>query len=411
MDHEELPRSRKIGRGVRSRRYASGLEAYEIQFRYRGITCKEILKNTPVTARNDQLACDTRTAIVQAIDRGTFTYTDYFPNARRARIFGHAVSTATLNDKAAAYLNDVKRSYRPSTARQYGKALTQWILPAIGHLRLADITPDILRALIRDRDVTLKTIRNELTPLRALLDQAVEDHELERNPIDVIKPKRLVDRARRSSYVVDPYARDEIAAIVAAARERRPRWAPYWQFAFYTGMRTSEQFGAVWTNWSRRDAVLRVDRTVVERIEQDETKTKAGERDLLLLPAAQSALLDQWALTGTWSERIFVNPRRQTPLRDYEESQRCLKWLCKLAGVRYRNQYQTRHSFASNLLSDGENPYRVAEMLGHANVDMVMKVYGKWIEKGNLSSRREFISDYGASGADAAVIPLGRSRS
>ncbi len=269
-------------------------------------------------------------------------------------------------------------------------------MPALGALRIGDITPEHCRDLIRGRDVTLKTIRNELTPLRAIFDQAVEDHEIARNPLDTIKPKRLVDRSKRSTYVVDPYNRSEITALLEKCRERRPQWAPYWQFAFYSGLRTSEQFGAVWTNWSRRETTLRIDRAVVERVEQAETKTAAGERDLVLLPAAQAALLEQWALTGTWSDRIFVNPRAQSPLRDYDESQRCLKWLCKLAGVRYRNQYQTRHSFASNLLSDGENPYRVAELLGHKNVEMVMRIYGKWIEQGNAKTKREFISDYGA---------------
>ncbi len=48
-----------------------------------------------------------RTAIVQAIDRGTFQYADHFPNSRRAKLFGEFASRATLKDKADVYLVDV----------------------------------------------------------------------------------------------------------------------------------------------------------------------------------------------------------------------------------------------------------------------------------------------------------------
>lgn len=51
----------------------------------------------------------------------------------------------------------------------------------------------------------------------------------------------------------------------------------------------------------------------------------------------------------------------------------------KTAGVRYRYPYQTRHTFASTLLSAGENPVWVAAMMGHKDWAMIIKVYGRWI--------------------------------
>ena len=41
---------------------------------------------------------------------------------------------------------------------------------------------------------------------------------------------------------------------------------------------------------------------------------------------------------------------------------------------------QTRHSFATNALSYGENPLWIAKVMGHRNADMIIKVYGKFIE-------------------------------
>ena len=41
-----------------------------------------------------------------------------------------------------------------------------------------------------------------------------------------------------------------------------------------------------------------------------------------------------------------------------------------------------RHTFASTRLIDGANPWYVADQLGHADVEMVFRVYGKFIAAG-----------------------------
>lgn len=51
------------------------------------------------------------------------------------------------------------------------------------------------------------------------------------------------------------------------------------------------------------------------------------------------------------------------------------------AGIPYREMKQTRHTFASLALSCGENPLWIAQVMGHRNTDMIIKVYGKFVEK------------------------------
>lgn len=51
------------------------------------------------------------------------------------------------------------------------------------------------------------------------------------------------------------------------------------------------------------------------------------------------------------------------------------------AGARYRSPYQTRHTYASTLLSAGENPMWVAQQMGHADWAMIRKVYGRWVSE------------------------------
>jgi len=51
--------------------------------------------------------------------------------------------------------------------------------------------------------------------------------------------------------------------------------------------------------------------------------------------------------------------------------------LIKRAGVKYRNPYQTSHTYASMMLSAGEHPMWVADQMGHADWTIIAKVYGK----------------------------------
>jgi integrase len=59
---------------------------------------------------------------------------------------------------------------------------------------------------------------------------------------------------------------------------------------------------------------------------------------------------------------------------------RVWKSALKTAGVAYREMKQTRHSFATDALSCGENPLWIAKVMGHRDTDMIIRVYGKYIE-------------------------------
>jgi integrase len=80
------------------------------------------------------------------------------------------------------------------------------------------------------------------------------------------------------------------------------------------------------------------------------------------------------------SGHVWLNPRTAKPWETDAQLRKTL-WLplCARAGVRYRNPYQVRHTFASALLTAGHNPWYVAQQLGHVDVQMVFRIYGKFI--------------------------------
>ena len=81
-------RSVKLAQGVRIRTYASGNQAIEIQFQYRGVQCKETLSVVDPSKKGDQrYAVNLKAEIEGAIARQTFQYEEYFPESKRARLF------------------------------------------------------------------------------------------------------------------------------------------------------------------------------------------------------------------------------------------------------------------------------------------------------------------------------------
>ena len=149
------------------------------------------------------------------------------------------------------------------------------------------------------------------------------------------------------------------------------------QFAFWTGLRTSELVALDWTDVDFVRGVVMVTRALTQHSKAAEsTKTNAGRREVKLLERAMHALQEQKAFTWAKGNEVFQNPRLE---RRWEGDQPIRKtlWTRVLqgAGVRYRNPYQTRHTYASMMLSAGEHPMWVAKQMGHADWTMIARVY------------------------------------
>lgn len=115
----------------------------------------------------------------------------------------------------------------------------------------------------------------------------------------------------------------------------------------------------------------------------------AGLRNIDLRLGALDALHAQQAYTGGELGLVFVNPATRRQWEGDKPIYKRWKTIICLAGVRYRNPYQTRHFFASNLLMLGANPLYVASQMGHADTTLVMRTYGKWFTAGLDDDRRQ----------------------
>ena len=88
---------------------------------------------------------------------------------------------------------------------------------------------------------------------------------------------------------------------------------------------------------------------------------------------AQKALESQYELTKE-NPYIFINTSKRH-FYSHDIINLHFKKLLKLNGIEIRTLYNLRHTFASQLISNGADIVWVSKMLGHKDVSITLKIY------------------------------------
>lgn len=357
-----------------------------VDFTFMGVRCREFLPLSPTKA-NIKFAADKLAVIRHEIARETFRYSEHFPQSPKVALFEGVNQTVTVGGQLRKYLAAIRKTVARSTWESYDSAARTHILPAFDSTPLQNLTTSDIRAWVATIQASNKRINNVLIPLRSMLKDAVMDGIIDRNPMDRVRNLPLVQDDP------DPFTVEEIRLFLAAIHDRGCR--NFYQLAFWTGLRTSEEFALEWgdVDWVRGE--LSITKAYVSH-EIKATKTSSGRRRIRLLPPALDALKDQRELTFLAGGRIFRNPNSGQPWDSADQPNRiCWGPAIRRAGLRCRNPYQTRHTFASLALMAGENPMWVAQQMGHKDWGMIRKVYGRWIPGENLDAGSKMMEAYG----------------
>jgi integrase len=223
--------------------------------------------------------------------------------------------------------------------RGYKKILKYHLIPEFGKLTLTEFRRKHARDwTIKFHELSAKRMRNILSVLRVALDAAVERELIESNPRIAFKVRK---RSTGPSQDIDPFSSEERGAILAVLTGQNRNLV---QFAFWTGLRTSELCGLDWADVDGVRGVVVVSRVLTQGMEEPEegTKTVAGRREVKLLAPALEALRAQKAYTYLKNTEVFQNPNtgeRWTGDKTIREGM----WAPALrkAKVRYRKPYQT----------------------------------------------------------------------
>ena len=237
---------------------------------------------------------------------------------------------------------------------------------------IKDIKPsDIKLWLYNVNDVGSKSKRHYLGVLSGIFQEALFDDVIEKNPV------RYVRLPKYNRPIIKPFNADEVKMIMDNAKVDNYRF--YLAVAFYTGMRSGEIIGLKKSDIDFENKIIKVSRSR-SRFGETTPKTRYSIRELPIIDLLMPYLKDLFNLHD--NEYLFVTqynqPYRDTHVFQYEYWKPSLEEL----KIEYRRPYNTRHTYATNMLYNNlVTPVQLAQLLGHANTQMVYDVYVSYIEK------------------------------
>ena len=307
--------------------------------------------------------------------------------------------TAARGETLAAYGRRwlaAASTLKASTKRFYQDNLELHLVPAIGTVPIASVTRADVKALIHAahrKQLGPATVTGILRTLSTILSEAVEDGHLQANPALRLGRLRraLRDPNATKRAPIDPYTRDEAAALVEAASAGAPIWSAFTLCALRTGMRLGELRAVRWGDLDWRGRFVHVGRNFVEGAYTVPKSGHARRVDLsaqlvVALRLWRRRLRAEWLAKGEPMPALVFPSSTGTPLDD-SKVRKAIRAIVRRAEVRERASivHVLRHTFASQLLSHGASLVYVKEQMGHASIQVTVDVYGALLERGDRS--------------------------
>lgn len=311
-----------------------------------------------------------RNAILRERDLGTFV---------------EPVAT-TLDEYLDDWLkNAAKPRLRERTFIEYDYILKLYVRPKIGAKKLSELQPMDIQSIyteMQNNGLSPRTIRYANAVLSSALKQAVKWRMIIQNPA------ALVELPRESRKEMKALSPEESGRFLAAAAEDRLGFLLI--FALVTGMRPEEYLALQWKDVDLQKGTVIVQRTIVWLPKGGgwsfgEPKTLRSRRSIPLPASIIQRLIDH--RDNQLKERLNAGVDYQnndlvfatnvgTPIMLRNLVRRHFKPTLKRAGLpETLRLYDLRHSCATLLLSENENPKVVSERLGHSRINITLDTY------------------------------------
>jgi integrase len=361
-----------MGRSKNNNKIPTGLEprknCIRLTFQWQGQRIRAALDIAP-TAPNLKYAARTRDEIIRRINQGTFEMADYFPD--------HPLANKETDNPTFKEIADVwmlsKKDLTKSTVGSYKQMLNAYFMPQLKDIPIKEITYRKLVEVMSSKDWgAMKTRNNTLIVLRGIFEVAYIDGLISDNPAMRLK------NIKSQSPAPDPLTLNEADKIINFIKQYKgEQCANYYEFAIFTGMRTSELISLRWSDIDFNYQLARVQRAKVRGTIKS---TKTGRiRDIELNSRALAVLNRQRLHTFLIEGEIFLHPGTHKPYFNDQAPSLLWNFALKSLGIRHRVCYQTRHTFATLNLMAGANPMWVSQQMGHTTMKMLLERYSKWI--------------------------------
>jgi integrase len=275
-----------------------------------------------------------------------------------------------LSAYLARWLNDsVRGSVKSITHESYEMLVNKHVVPALGNVRLSNLTPAHLQGFYRtklDAGLSPRTVQYLHVVLHRALKQALRWGLVSRNVAEAVDPPKVPKKD------VTPLSPDQARALLEAARG--DRLEALYVLAVHTGMRQGELLALRWEDVDLDAGVLRVRGTKTARSRRT---VKLSQTALEALRSHLTRQLEEIGRTGDrYQDRGLVFATEVgTPLNRHNLTQRSFRPLLAKAGLPQIRFHDLRHTCATILLKAGQHPKFVQEMLGHATIAITLDTY------------------------------------
>jgi integrase len=369
-----------------------------VDFVYLGERVRES-SNLPWNDSNAKDVRDQLDKVIVAIKSGSFRFAEVFPSSRKKDYFTEkerSLFGANLTPDQVlfkhyslewyALLKDSGR-VAERTLWGYKSYIDNYLMPYFGEMSFSELNKSTFdrfvswakRQQYRKKPIGNETVNKIFVPLKMICkDVAIEyGWSSSYNPFFGFKRLPQADSYEK----IFPFSLVEQSQLISYLPDY---WRPYFLFAFSSGLRLGEQIAIRPTdiNWAKR--TLKISRAATRdengKFMIGRTKNRHSRRTINLLPVMYDALVMQKKIYDRFKGEYFFCTSTGNRIDSDHLRRRVWMPTMKKAVLKYREMKQTRHSFATNALSCGENPLWIAKVMGHRDTDMIIRVYGKYIE-------------------------------
>lgn len=321
--------------------------------------------------------------------------------------FPFKAHTVTLYQLIEFWMETIKkRSVKPKTFQKYESCFRLYVFPYLGKKRLTTLTTATIQTVINDlsdgiyqgkknKKLSSSTIRTTRRYLIEVLDYAVNNDLLSKNPAKLTKPPRLEKRE------IHPLTSDEVTLLLSAMKRQLDKaltgynYIPYYAsyiavlLAVSTGMRLGEVFGLCWDCIDIKYGTIAVMRTIntgqKERISNN-TKTRTSRRSIQVSSHIIKELQDYQQKQEEFALFMGDKWHSMTPqplmtgvygnlLHTSNFKSRYFIPILKELHLENITFHDLRHTHATLLMQAKVNPKIVQERLGHSTITLTLDTY------------------------------------
>ena len=270
---------------------------------------------------------------------------------------------------------------------------------AMGKKSLADILcMDVTEEMVEDMLHLFKladeTKAQKLNALKQVFDCAIRARFCKENVARKVKfeKKKYAGEKSAEQFLLEKIVKEDIQDLIKISSNYPGRDGLLIEFAIMTGLRWGEQAALKWKNIDFKRKVVLVRLAVRKQRDGSTTAdipktTKQGKRSKarrsVFLTPDLLVKLQKWKLQTKYSgpdDYVFATSTGTREQSSHNWRNRVLKPTCKIVGIELR-WHDLRHVFASICLSIyGNDLPRIADLMGHENIDTTRNNYGHWID-------------------------------